>query len=201
MSRVKICGLRRMEDIEAITRYRPDACGFILSQPYRRYVEKQQLRQMKKMVPADITAFGVFVNEPLSVVSGYVVEGLVDAVQLHGEEDNSYILSLKSKFPSLTVMKAFTVRSSEDVEKAKASCADLVLLDSGKGTGKTFRWELLKGFDRPYVLAGGLNPDNVEEAVEMLHPYGVDTSSGVETDGIKDSEKIRLFVERAKKEK
>lgn len=201
MSKVKICGLRRKEDIEAIVRCRPDACGFILSRPYRRYVEKEQLRQMKAMIPADITVFGVFVDEPLSAVSEYIEEGLIDAVQLHGEEDDSYILALKAKSPSATVMKAFTVQSEEDLEKASASSADLILLDSGKGTGKTFRWQLLSNFKRPYVLAGGLNPDNVEEALETLHPYGADTSSGVETDGVKDSEKIRLFVERAKKER
>lgn len=200
MTKVKICGLRRMEDIEAVSLYRPDACGFILSQPFHRYVPKDQLAQLKAKLDQRITAFGVFVNEPLSAVEEYVREGLIDAVQLHGEEDDSYIKALRKDFPGLTVMKAFTVKSEEDLEKAAASSADLVLLDSGKGTGKTFRWELLKEFSRPYVLAGGLNPDNVQEALKTLHPYGIDTSSGVETDGFKDSEKIRLFMERARKE-
>lgn len=200
MTKVKICGLRRMEDIEAVSLYRPDACGFILSQPFRRYVPKEQLAQLKAKLDERITAFGVFVNEPLSAVEEYVREGLIDAVQLHGEEDDSYIKALRKDFPGLTVMKAFTVKSEEDLEKAAASSADLVLLDSGKGTGKTFRWELLREFSRPYVLAGGLNPDNVQEALKTLHPYGIDTSSGVETDGFKDSEKIRLFIERARKE-
>lgn len=200
MSRVKICGLRRIEDIEFINMYRPDACGFILSKPFRRYVDKEQLRRMRQMLDEGITAFGVFVNEPLSYISDYVEEGLIGAVQLHGEEDDSYIQELKNRYPSLTVMKAFTVTSREVLAQAEKSSADIILLDSGKGTGRTFSWQLLQGFQRPYVLAGGLNPDNVQEAVRTLNPLGVDTSSGVETEGFKDREKIRLFIERAGKE-
>ncbi len=198
MTKIKICGLRREEDIEAVNQYHPDACGFILSKPFRRYVPKDVLKELKAILNPEIFVWGVFVNEPMETVLSYFREGLIDGAQLHGDEDESYIASLRKEATELAVMKAFIVKEERDVCAAENCSADLVLLDSGRGSGETFRWEILKEIRRPYVLAGGLHPENVKEAVSTLHPYGIDTSSGVETDGYKDSEKIRLFIQRGR---
>lgn len=201
MTKIKICGMRRKEDIEAVNQYHPDACGFIFSKPFKRYVPEEQLKQLKALLDPEIFAFGVFVNEPAETVLECYRKGLIDGVQLHGDEDESFIALLKKEEPQMHVMKAFIIKSEEDIEKAKKCSADLVLLDAGRGSGETFSWNLLKHMNRPYVLAGGLNPENVQNAVNTLHPYGIDTSSGVETEGFKDSEKIRLFIERAREGK
>ena len=195
MSKVKICGLRRKEDIAFINAYHPDYAGFILSKPFRRYVNEEDLAQMKNALDPDILAVGVFVDETAEYIMNYLKTGLIDIVQLHGSEPNELILTLKEEYPHIPLIRSFEVRSAQTIKAANECPADMVLLDSGKGSGRTFAWELLAGMKRPYILAGGLNPQNVGEAVRTLRPYGVDTSSGVETDGIKDETKIRDFIE------
>ncbi len=133
------------------------------------------------------------------MVAKLLHDGIIDIAQLHGNESEDYIRELKSR-TGAQVIKAVGIRSSEDVERAERSPADLVIVDSpGGGTGNTFDWELLKKIKRPYILAGGINAENIEEAVEMLHPYGVDVSSGIETDGYKDKEKMKAFMALVKK--
>ena len=198
MSKVKICGLRRREDIAYVNAYHPDYAGFILSKPFRRYVSTEVLFEMKNDLDPDIAAVGVFVDESAEYIMHYLKHGLIDIVQLHGSEPDELILTIKKEYSEIPVIRSFEVKSAEILDAANRCPADIVLLDSGKGSGRTFAWELLAHMKRPYILAGGLNPENVEEAVRTLRPYGVDTSSGVETDGIKDKTKIRDFIKKVR---
>jgi len=125
--------------------------------------------------------------------------GVIDVAQLHGSEDDDYIVRLRA-LTGKPIFRAFKVKSESDLPAIENCAADLVLLDSGAGTGKTFDWSLVQSVQRPYFLAGGLDPDNVADAIAALHPYGVDVSSGIETDGVKDESKMAAFVAAARKE-
>ena len=124
----------------------------------------------------------------------------MDIAQLHGTEDESYLAALRTLAPGHPLWKAFTLRTPDDLTAALASGADMILLDSSKGTGQTFDWSLLRGVARPFLLAGGLTPENIPRAVRAVHPWGVDLSSGVETDRRKDRDKILAAVAAARKE-
>ena len=140
-----------------------------------------------------LPAVGVFVDAPVEAVAALLKRGTIQVAQLHGHEDDDYITALR-QMASAPVWKAFRVREKKDISRAADSSADLILLDNGYGTGETFDWSLLEGVHRPYILAGGLCPGNVETALRTFHPFGVDVSSGIETDGQKDEEKIRAFL-------
>lgn len=200
MTRVKLCGLRRECDVEAVNELKPEFAGFILSTPFKRYVDPEKVLEFRKKLTCGTKMVGVFVDEELEYVKDILLRDIVDVAQLHGHETNEYIESLK-KLTNKPVIKAFKIEKEEDIKLAKECKADCVLLDSGTGTGKKFNWELIKNIDRPYILAGGLDPDNVGEAVSALHPFGVDVSSGIETDGFKDPEKMKAFVLNVRKEK
>ena len=200
MTRIKICGLRRSEDAEAVSRAGADLAGVILSQGFRRSVSMETAAEIRRTLHPDIPLCGVFVNETEEYIRPFVEEGVIQDVQLHGHEKNEMIDSLHRRFPALTVMKAFQIKDAADLEEAASSHADMVLLDSGTGTGRTFDWQLIGQFPRPYFLAGGLNAENASEAVGTLHPWGVDTSSGVETDGVKDAAKIEEFGNKVRTE-
>ena len=193
MTKVKFCGLRRPEDIEYANELGPDHIGFVFAKKSKRYVTPDQAKELKAMLDPGIKACGVFVNEEIDEVVRLLEEGIIDIAQLHGSEDEAYINELKSK-TSAAVIKAFEVRSEEDVFAAESSSADMVLLDSGKGSGMVFNWQLIKGISRPYFLAGGLSCENAEEAVRTLNPYALDVSSGIETDGFKDKTKMEKFL-------
>ena len=135
----------------------------------------------------------MFVDEDIEKVISLLDEGIIDAAQLHGSEGDEYISVLK-KNTGKEIIKAFKIKSEDDIERAEESTADYVLLDSGEGSGKTFDWDLIKEIKREYFLAGGLDTENAEEAVRTLRPYAVDVSSGIETDGIKDKRKMADFV-------
>ncbi len=195
MTRVKICGLFRPCDIEAVNEAGPDYCGFIVHFPKsHRNVTPEQVRILRaKLVPA-ITPVGVFVDQPVEDVAALLNDGTLSVAQLHGHEDERYIAALRALAPGHEIWKAFQVRSRKDLDAAKASTADIVLLDNGYGTGQTFDWSLISEVSRPFFLAGGLNPDNLAQAIRQVRPYGVDLSSGVETDRQKDPIKIRAAV-------
>ena len=145
---------------------------------------------LRRYLDPEIQAVGVFANELPAIVAGYLEEGVIDLAQLHGNESEEYIHSLRFRTGG-ELIKAFSIKTREDVEKAKKSSADYILLDHGKGgTGESFDWSLIRNMDRPYFLAGGLNAENVEQAILQTHPFAVDISSGVETDGVKDTKKI-----------
>lgn len=194
MTKVKLCGLRYPEDIREANRLHPEYIGFVFAEKSRRFVTREQAENLKRMLDPSITAVGVFVDETPETVAGLLNAGVIDAAQLHGKEDEDYIGKLK-KMTDKLVIKAVRVRDRSDVENAEKSSADLILFDAGAGDGKTFSWEILDHAKRPYILAGGLTPENAGEAVRTLHPCGVDVSSGIETDGKKDAKKMEKFVD------
>ena len=198
ITKVKICGLSRPEDIAVVNELHPDYIGFVFADFSHRYVDKETAVILKSQLDPGIQAVGVFVNEDVHFVAELMNEGIIDIAQLHGSEDNDYIAELRSLLKDdaeVKIIRAFNINKSSSMEEIEESTADLVLVDSGTGSGETFDWSRLAEIKRPYLLAGGLSPDNIAEAVEALHPYGVDVSSGVETDKLKDPEKMRRFVE------
>ena len=199
VTKIKICGLRSEEDIRIVNRCQPDYAGFICCSRFRRYVPSDTLEQLSKLLHPGIRKVGVFVDQPVEQIAQIVRRQLVDIIQLHGCEDERYISGLRQLIPSeIRIMKAFQIHSAEDICQVEASTADDVLLDGGQGSGQTFDWRKIESLNRPFFLAGGLNPENVEEAVRRLHPCAVDVSSGVETDGHKDEEKVRQLIRRVR---
>ena len=199
VTKIKICGLRSEEDIRIVNRCQPDYAGFICCSRFRRYVPSDTLEQLSKLLHPGIRKVGVFVDQPVEQIAQIVRRQLVDIIQLHGCEDERYISGLRQLIPSeIRIMKAFQIYSAEDICQVEASTADDVLLDGGQGSGQTFDWRKIESMNRPFFLAGGLNPENVEEAVRRLHPCAVDVSSGVETDGHKDEEKVRQLIRRVR---
>lgn len=198
MTKIKICGLRRPEDVQYVNQAKPDLAGFIIRVPFsRRSLEPEELRRLRPGLSREITAVGVFVNADPELPASLLREGLLDMVQLHGQEDEEYIRKLQ-KETGKPVMKTFSISDSADIRKAFASPADLILLDHGAGgTGRSFDWNLLKSKtdrNRPFFLAGGITPETIQEAVKEYRPYGIDLSSAVETKGKKDPEKILAAV-------
>ena len=196
MTKIKLCGMTRPEDIAAVNEIKPDYIGFVLWEPSKRYASKEKAAELKSMLDPDIKAVGVFVNEAPETVAAIANEGIIDVIQLHGDEDGDYISRLR-ELTGKPVIQAIRIVTEADITKAENSPADRILLDSGKGGGKTIDWDLAAKIKRPYFLAGGLTTDNVGAAVEKLHPYAVDVSSGIETDGHKDLEKMRQFRRNA----
>ena len=192
-TKIKFCGLRREEDVKYAASLDAGFFGFILSQRFKRFVSPEEVCRLKALVPASSRAVGVFVDEPLDYVKECAKTAALDMIQLHGSEDDEYIGKIK-ELTGIPVIKMFKPVTEDDIISARKSTADLILLDAGTGTGKTFDWRLAEGFERDYILAGGLSPDNVRGAIEKLRPYAVDVSSGVETDGIKDYTKMKAFA-------
>lgn len=198
---IKCCGMFRPEDIAAVNAARPDFCGFVIDFPKsHRSVTVEQASELRRELHAGIAAVGVFVDQKPRAIAAAVEACALDAVQLHGDEDEACIEELRA-LTNATIIKAFKVRSTGDLEAARISTADYVLLDNGQGTGAAFDWELLEGFDRPYFLAGGLTPQSIPEAIAKLRPYAVDISSGIETDRMKDPEKITRAVNETRRQK
>jgi len=196
MTHIKICGLKRDKDIDIVNRYKPDFAGFIIDFPKsHRSVTREEAKNLSAKVSSDIKKVGVFVNQPIENVISLLKDGTIDIAQLHGSESNDYIRQVQTETRK-TVIKAFEIRSEADIEKACCSPADYLLLDQGKGGGKTFDWSLIKKKpDKPWFLAGGLSVENLDDALESVHPWAVDISSGVETNGFKDEKKIRQVIE------
>ena len=193
MTRIKFCGIRREEDVGYVNLVRPDYAGFVLAPGFRRTVSAQEAGRLSSLLDEGIVPVGVFVDEPPENVARLWEGGTISSAQLHGMEDEEYLSRLRD-LTSGTLMKCFRVSSRGDVEAASCCSADLVMLDSGTGTGKAFDWSLAEGLGRDFFLAGGLDPSNVGEAIKRMHPTAVDTSSGIETDGFKDYEKMEAFV-------
>lgn len=190
---IKLCGMFREQDIDAVNEALPDLCGFIVDYPSsHRHVGRDKLLQLVGRLDSRIPAVGVFVDEPLGLVSE-LADTVLDMVQLHGNEENPYIARLR-ELVDIPICQAIRVRTPDDVRRANESKADIVLLDSGAGSGRAFDWSLIQGVERPFILAGGLDPQNVGEAIDRFHPWGVDMSSGIETDRLKDPRKIRAAV-------
>lgn len=199
MTKIKLCGLSRSCDIEAVNELKPEYIGFVFAQKSKRYISRDQAAVLKQMLDPAISAVGVFVNESPETVARLLDDGVIDIAQLHGAEDEEYIKRLR-KLVENPIIKAFRIETEKDISEAVKSSADYILLDSGAGTGKVFDWTLLQCIQRPYFLAGGLSPENAEIAVRRLKPYAVDVSSGIETDGVKDKIKMTAFVGTVRKE-
>jgi len=197
MIKVKICGLTRPCDIEAVNIEKPDYIGFVFAGS-RRKVSPQQAISLRKGLCPGITVVGVFVDEAVEIIVSLTQNGAVDMIQLHGSENEKYIEELKS-LVNKPIIKAVTVQREGDAQKWASTAADYILLDNkGGGTGRAFDWSLIGETDKPYFLAGGLDMENIVKAVTITRPFAVDVSSGVETDGLKDPVKIKEFITRVR---
>lgn len=200
MTRIKFCGLSCFQDIEIANTLLPDYIGFVFVPQSRRYVTPEMAEKLKARLSPRIQAAGVFLNEELEIMAELANQNIIHMIQLHGQETEQTIKTLRS-LTSAPIIQAFTMQTSDDINRAEASSADLILLDSGSGTGTVFNWSLIRRrIKRPFFLAGGLNPENVSEAIRTLSPYGVDVSSGIEINGKKDRHKMEAFTASVRKE-
>lgn len=185
--KVKMCGLYRPEDIDYANEVQPDYVGFVFYPKSHRVVTKEQAAEYRKKLSPGIRTVGVFVNEDPKTIIELLEEGILDVAQLHGdetEEDIQYLQAVCHK----PVIKAVKVRDRYDVEAWLDSSADYLLFDNGMGTGQAFDWSVLGGIDREFFLAGGLQSENLTEAMEVVRPYALDISSGIESNRKKDPE-------------
>ena len=195
--KVKICGLFRPVDIEYVNEALPDYIGFVFAKS-RRQVTAEQAKEMKKILRPEIKTVGVFVDSPIEAVKYMLKDRVIDAVQLHGSESEDYIKRLKAEM-GCEIVKAIRVVTEEDVIAAQESPADYILLDNGAGgTGEAFDWRMAEKCRKPFFLAGGINTGNLNEAIKLGNPFAIDLSSGVETDGVKDRNKILEIVRRVR---
>ena len=219
MVKLKICGMRRPEDMEMANKYKPDYIGFVFAESPRK-VSYDQARELSGLLSEDIVPVGVFVNEHMKLIVDLFKDGIIEMAQLHGDEDENYIKNLKAKSLEQTgseipVINAIEIRDTDDdaddcddtedinynkrLLEWRDSVSDYFILDSGKGSGKTFDWDLIdkdnEFFKNSIFLAGGLNSENISSAIEEFNPFAVDLSSSVETNGFKDEKKIKEIVE------
>lgn len=200
-TRVKICGLRRMEDVSFVNECLPDYVGFVFAES-KRQVTKRQAEALRAALDPQILAVGVFVNEEIGKIRPLCERGIIDLIQLHGDEDEEYLREL-SGCVKTPIIRGVRVRSREQILAAEKSPCDYLLLDTYApghygGGGQTFDGGQIPPLRKPWFLAGGLSPENVGEKIRKYHPFGVDVSSHVETDGKKDPEKIRAFIENVR---
>ena len=199
--KIKICGLRRTEDIGYVNVLLPDYAGFILAGGFTRSIERKQAEEFAEKIDSRIKRVGVFVNQPASAVAEYINSGIIQYAQLHGDEDNLYIDKLMEYIKTgCGIIKAVRVRNENDVKMASGYNCNYLLLDAysgtqAGGTGITFDWTMVKNIKKPFFLAGGISAGNVEDAIKTASPYAVDASSSMETSGYKDFDKMKEFVD------
>ena len=209
-TKIKICGLRRLEDVEYVNNYKPDYVGFVFAKS-KRQVTRELAEELRNALEPNIIRVGVFVNQPVEWVAGLVNNDIIQYAQLHGDESHEYIKELRSSISKniigadsnrrTGIIKAVRVKEESDIDKANSYDCDYILLDTFSvecegGNGKTFDWSMIKKMNKPFFLAGGINESNVLQAIHTVRPYGVDASSGLEKYGYKDEEKIKNFVEK-----
>ncbi|PKM38843.1 MAG: N-(5'-phosphoribosyl)anthranilate isomerase [Firmicutes bacterium HGW-Firmicutes-9] len=195
MTRVKVCGLKRPEDMTYANELLPDYVGFVFAKASKRYVSPESAAALREQLSPQIVTVGVFVDESVESVVSLLQSGMIGMAQLHGAETAEYIRALRSRSQA-PIIQAFRIATRDDVLRAEQSQADYILLDHGAGgTGESFDWSLLDGIERPFFLAGGLSAENVGEAIARYKPFAVDSSSKLETDGLKDYNKMKAFVE------
>ena len=212
MVKIKICGMRRLEDIEMANKYKPDYIGFVFAESPRK-VSYEQANELSSHLDEDIVPVGVFVNEHMKLIVDLFKDGIIRMAQLHGDEDENYIRNLKDKSieetgKEIPIINAIEIKSNDgnncdnsndELLEWRDSTSDYFILDSGKGSGKTFDWSLIdrnsEFFKNSIFLAGGLSSENLTLAIDEFDPFAVDLSSSVETDGFKDEEKIREIIE------
>ncbi len=207
--KVKICGLRREEDICCVNAYLPDYIGFVFYPESKRYVTGEQAQKLKEKLDPRIRAVGVFVNADPDEVIALLQKNIIDIAQLHGQESEEQLRKIREQ-TGKPVIRAVKVTEETNLQEAYQTDADYILLDNGMGSGKPFPWDVIlkqlaqeelqeKICRKPFFLAGGIDPENMERAAEAFRPYALDLSSSVETDGVKDPEKIRKLMETIRK--
>lgn len=192
--KIKVCGLFRTQDAEYINNLLPDFAGFVFYPKSHRFTDDDTAFKLRQMINPIVKTVGVFVDDDMEHIELLYKKGVIDIIQLHGHENEDYINKLRQRLPNAEIWQAFVIRDEQDLIKAKNSSADRVLLDNGYGTGKCFDWSLIKDFNREFILAGGITPENITDAAENFSPYAIDVSSGVETEKIKDKEKIKAVI-------
>ena len=195
--KIKICGLTEEREIACVNRWKPDYIGFMFFPKSKRYISFERARELAEQLSPEIKKVGVFVNADLREMTE--VSKILDLIQLHGQESEETIEILKEK-THLPIIRAVSMTEEKDPFRFNHSGADYLLLDSGKGgTGELFDHRKIKGFEKPFFLAGGLTPENARGAAENVRPYGIDLSSGLETNGKKDEKKIEELIRRIRK--
>lgn len=201
--KIKTCGLFREEDINYANELKPDYIGFVFAESKRK-VGVEKAYNLKNKLDKEIKSVGVFVNDNLDFILNLIREKIIDIIQLHGNEDNDFLDNLKTK-TNAKIIKFIPVENADSILNSLNIFSDFILLDNLKGgVGKTFNWNYLKEafelnkkfievFNKKYFLAGGLNKENINEALKF-NPYCVDLSGGLETDGIKDFEKMKYII-------
>lgn len=187
MAKIKICGLRRTEDIRYVNELKPNYIGFILTPGFKRSITADTAKALKAELDTGIEAVGVFVDDDAGRINKFIAEGIIDLVQLHGKESPLYCAEINA--PVIKYFKPDMFDKINDYDTA------YFLFDSGTGTGKTFDWSKIPQTKKPFFLAGGLNPQNIPKAIDEVNPYCIDVSSAVETDGVKDYNKIKQIME------
>lgn len=195
MTKIKICGLSRLDDIAAVNAARPDYIGFVFAES-KRQVDFETARALKQALDPGIAAVGVFVNHPVAKIIALAAAGIIDLIQLHGDEDEATVRLLQTQ-TGLPVIRALRISSLADIKETAADYRLFDTYDPSKygGSGAVFNWDLLQGVTGDFFLAGGLNSSNIAAAIQQVRPYCVDLSSGVETDGVKDRDKIIKIVD------
>ncbi|MDD3922682.1 MAG: phosphoribosylanthranilate isomerase [Endomicrobiaceae bacterium] len=197
MQKIKICGLFRECDIDFVNEAMPDYIGFVFAKSHRQ-ITKEQASILKKRLNDNIISVGVFVDNKIEEIQKLYNDKIISVAQLHGNEDSDYILNLR-KNNNLKIIKAINLNTFKNIEQLENINADFLLFDSGNGgTGKTFNWNTIPKIKKSFFLAGGLDINNIAQAIQTVNPYAVDLSTGVETNGVKDKQKILNIVRRVK---
>ncbi len=190
MAKIKICGLRRMADIDYVNELKPDYVGFILTDGFKRSIDTDTAKMLKAGLDKDITAVGVFVDDDIDKINELASRKIIDIVQLHGSESPDYCRKINAPTIKYFNPEAFDTIGDYD--------NDYFLFDAGTGTGVSFDWSKIPKTDTPFFLAGGINSDNIKKAISEINPYCIDLSSAVETGGFKDYNKIKQIMERVR---
>ena len=194
MSKIKICGLFREEDIKYVNDTKPDFAGFIVDFPKsHRNLEFENAKNLISKLDKSIKSVCVTVDKEPSYIEK--LSEICDIIQLHGNENEEYIKILRNKIPNTQIWKAFKIRDKNNLIDALKSSADLILLDNGYGTGEIFDWSIIEKINRNFILAGGINSENIKIAMDKFNPYIIDLSSSVETNKIKDLKKIKEIID------
>lgn len=194
MAKIKICGMRRDEDIDFANSLHPDYIGFVLTEGFRRSITPETAARLKKRLGGGIKAVGVFVNDGADKINLLFERNVIDIAQLHGDESPEYCKMIKAP-----VIKYFNCSHGEPDDLDKYD-VEYFLFDSGTGTGRAFDWSNIPKTDKPFFLAGGISESNVKQAIDTAKPFAVDVSSSVETNGYKDYKKMKRFMEMARYE-
>ena len=202
--KIKICGLTRKEDVLAVNQWKPDYAGLVFA-PGKRQLTAEKARELRELLLPEIPSVGVFVNSPMESILSLAENGTVNLIQLHGDEDDAYILELKKRLPSpLPIIKAVRVQRTEDMIRAEELPADFLLFDTYikglyGGSGRTFEWTMIPAIKKPWFLAGGIGFSNIKDAMKTK-AFCLDLSSSLETEGKKDPEKIKEIIQTMRSE-